>query len=186
MASYSGALQRARKMGAGAKVIPQGGIGGITYGAISPTGGSGLHRTVGGTDDYSSLLADFHTRETGALEANIAREAEILGIYGDIIGQTGGAFREAGLADIEQAKTTAVGAGTQQLISSGLYGTTTAASIPMQAEAQAQRSRLKLEDIIQQRTTEAKLGLAGFAERIETPFPDYNLLLQSMIAKEQR
>jgi hypothetical protein len=149
-------------------------------------GSGGLQRTRTGQDDYSSLLADFQAREAGALEANKAREAEIRGIYGDIIGQQSGAFREAGLADIEEAKTRAVGAGTQQMISSGLYGTTTAASLPIQAEAQAQRSRLKLEDIIQQRTTEAKLGLAGFSERIETPYPDYNLLLQSMIAKEQR
>ncbi|MBE3036947.1 MAG: hypothetical protein IMZ70_07715, partial [Candidatus Atribacteria bacterium] len=34
-----------------------------------------------------------------------------------------------------------------------------------------------------QRTNEAKLGLAGFSERIETPYPDYNTLMQAMIAQ---
>ena len=131
----------------------------------------------------SSLYADMQKREAGALAANKAREAEIRGIYGEIIGQGQGAARTAGLAEIEKGKTQAVGAGTQQMISSGLYGTTTAASLPVQAENQASLSRLKLEDMLTQRTTQAKLGLAGFAERIETPYPDYNMLMQAMIAQ---
>lgn len=132
-----------------------------------------------------SLVSDYQKRETGAREANLAREKEIRGIY---IGQyeTGGAARTAGLADIEQTKTRAIGAGTQQMISSGMYGTTTAASIPVQAENQASLSRLKLEDMLTQRTNQAKLGLAGFVERIETPYPDYNMLMQAMIAQGSR
>ena len=138
------------------------------------------------TFDYASLLADFEKREKGARKANVAREQEIRGIYGDIIGQGQGAARTAGLTEIERGKTQAIGAGTQQMISSGLYGTTTAASIPVQAENQASLSRLKLEDMLQQRTNQAKLGLAGFAERIETPYPDYNMLLQASIAQGSR
>ena len=132
-----------------------------------------------------NLYQQYQQRETTAGAANIAREQEIRGIYGGIIGQyeKGGAARTAGLADIEKTKTRAIGAGTQQMISSGLYGTTTAASIPVQAENQASLSRLKLEDILQQRTTQAKLGLAGFVERIENPYPDYNMLMQAMIAQ---
>ena len=140
----------------------------------------------GGGFDLASLYADFQKRETGAREANIKREQEIRGIYGDIIGQGQGAARTAGLADIEKSKTQAVGAGTQQMISSGLYGTTTAASIPVQAEQTAGLQRLKLEDMLQQRTNVAKLGLAGFAERIETPYPDYSQLMQAMIAQGSR
>lgn len=138
-----------------------------------------------GEVDYQSLIADFQRREAAARAANIKREREIRGIYGGIIGQyeEGGAFKQAGLADIERTKTRAIGAGTQQMISSGMYGTTTAASIPVQAEAQAGQARLKLEDVLQERTTQAKLGLAGFAERIETPYPDYNMLVQAMIAQ---
>ncbi len=136
--------------------------------------------TVG--TDYASLLANFQKREEQARAANLKRETEIRGIYTDIINQGQGAARTAGLADIETAKTRAVGAGTQQMISSGLYGTTTAASIPVQAEQTAGTQRLKLEDMLQQRTNVAKLGLAGFAERIEDPYPDYSMLMNSMIA----
>jgi len=136
--------------------------------------------------DYTSLYAATQRRESGALAANVKRETEIRGIYDQLIGQGQGAFRTAGLADIERSKTQAVGAGTQQLISSGLYGTTTAAALPVQAEGQAARSRLKLEDIIQQRTAELKLGKAGFVERIEDPYPDYNMLLQAMAAQGNR
>ena len=135
---------------------------------------------------YDSFLADFQKRETGAREANLARETEIRGTYDQLISQGQGAFRTAGLADIERSKTQAIGAGTQQLISSGLYGTTTAAAIPVQAENQAALSRLKLEDIVQQRQTELKLGKAGFVERIEDPYPDYSVLMNAMIAQGSR
>ena len=143
--------------------------------------------TTSQSSPYTDLVADFQKREEGARKANVAREKEIRGTYGDIIrrSEEGGAFKKAGLADIEQAKTQAIGAGTQQMISSGLYGTTTAASIPVQAEAQAGQARLKLEDILEQRTTEAKKDLAGFVERIETPYPDYQMLMQAMIAQGQ-
>ena len=136
--------------------------------------------------NYSALYRDFQKREKGALAANVKRETEVRGIYDQLIGQGQGAFRTAGLADIEQSKTRAIGSGTQQMISSGLFGTTTAASIPVQAENQAALSRLKLEDIIQQRTSELKLGKAGFVERIEDPYPDYNMLIQAMAAGASR
>jgi len=183
---YRSALAQAEAWGSGARVVPTGGsIGGIKYKAVPPPGG-----VSGGYGDFNlaSLYQDFLKRETGAREANIAREKEIRGIYGQEIAQyeEGGAFKTAGLADIERAKTRAIGAGTQQMISSGLYGTTTAASIPVQAEQTAGLQRLKLEDILQQRTTEARRGLAGFVERVETPYPDYNMLMQAMIAQGQR
>ena len=140
-------------------------------------------RASKGGIDYTSFLADFQKRETGAREDNLARETEIRGTYDQLIGQDQGVARTAGLADIERGKTQAIGAGTQQLISSGLYGTTTAASIPVQAENQASLSRLKLEDTLQQRTNQLKLGKAGFVERIEQPYPDYSLLVNAMIAQ---
>jgi len=136
--------------------------------------------------NYGALYENFLKREKGAREANLARESEIRGTYDQLIGQGQGAFRTAGLADIERGKTQAVGAGTQQMISSGLYGTTTAASIPVQAENQASLSRLKLEDIIQQRQNELKLGKASFVERIEQPYPDYSMLMNAMIAAGSR
>ena len=140
--------------------------------------------STGGSEE-ASLVADFQRREAAARAANIKREKEIRGIYGDLIAQseTGGAAKVAGLAEIEQGKTKAIGAGTQQMISSGMYGTTTAAAIPVQAENQASLSRLKLEDMLYQRTEALKLGQAGFVERIEEPYPDYGMLVQAMMAQ---
>ncbi len=189
MATYYEALARGQQSGQTGRVVPSGGgaAGPITYRFVP----SGVSSGVGGGGrgfDYSSLIADFQKREEGARQANIEREQEIRGTYQDLISQSqeGGAFRQAGLADIERSKTQAIGAGTQQMISSGLYGTTTAAAIPAQAESQAGLQRLKLEDMLQQRTQELKLGQAGFVERIETPYPDYNMLMQAMIAQGSR
>lgn len=128
------------------------------------------------------LTQSYQRREAGAREANLARETEIRGTYDELIGRSegGGAFRTAGLADIKRGKRQAIGAGTQQMISSGLYGTTTAASIPVQAENQASLQRLKLEGILEQRTSALKLGKAGFVERIEQPYPDYSMLMNAM------
>lgn len=142
-------------------------------------------RSARGGIDYS-LYADTQKREADALAANVGRETEIRGIYDQLISRDQGAFRTAGLADIERSKTRAIGTGTQQLISSGLYGTTTAGAIPVQAEGRAAQSRLRLEDIIQQRQAELKLGKAGFVERIEDPYPDYSLLVQAMAAGASR
>lgn len=184
--TYYQAIAEGQRSGQAGRVVPSGTGRNITYRFV-PSGGT-RGGGGGGGFNLASLYQDFQKRETGAREANIKREQEIRGIYGGIIGQyeKGGAARTAGLAEIEQAKTRAVGAGTQQMISSGLYGTTTAASIPVQAEQTAGLQRLKLEDMLQQRTNVAKLGLAGFAERIETPYPDYSMLMQTMIAQGQR
>ena len=183
---YQYALQQAQRWGAGSRVVPQGGTNtGISYKAVPPPGGIGGGEAGGGFD-YASLFADFEKREKGARKANIRRETEIRNIYANIINQGQGAARTAGLADIERTKTQAVGAGTQQMISSGLYGTTTAASIPVQAEQTAGLQRLKLEDMLQQRTNVAKLGLAGFVERIEDPYPDYNALIQAYMSQGSR
>lgn len=134
------------------------------------------------------LYIQMQKREADARKANIAREKEIRGTYSDLIArsETGGAAKIAGLADIERTKTRAIGAGTQQMISSGLYGTTTAASIPVQAEQTAGLQRLKLEDMLEQRTQELKLGKAGFVERIEDPYPDYSALMNAYIAQASR
>jgi hypothetical protein len=187
MAGYYEALAQGQRSGRPGKVVPRGTGTRVTYEFI-PTGpprsSVGRGGQFGGIN-YQSLLADFEKREKAAREANIAREQEIRGTYGDIIGrlEEGGAFKEAGLADIERTKTRAIGAGTQQMISSGLYGTTTAASIPVRAEAEAGVSRLKLEDILEQRVTEAKKARAGFVERIEDPYPDYNMLMQAYMSQ---
>lgn len=180
--TYYQAVAAGQASGQAGRVVPSGTGRNITYRFVPSGGGGG----GGSRSGYlSGLQADFTKRETAAREANLARETEIRGTYDELIGQGQGAFRTAGLADIERGKTQAIGAGTQQMVSSGMYGTTTAASIPVQAENQASLSRLKLEDIIQQRQTQLKLGKAGFVERIEDPYPDYGLLVQAMAARAQ-
>jgi len=144
--------------------------------------------TGGGTFDFTTLLQEFKQKEADALAANKARETQINQTYADLIARSseGGYMKEAGLADIEKSKTQAIGSGMQQLISSGMYGTTTAASLPMRAEADASTSRLKLEDMLEQRTMGLKLGQAGFTERIEDPYPDYGMLMQAAMAQNSQ
>lgn len=133
--------------------------------------------------DYTkSLVTGFETREKAALSANTAREQEIRNIYTSILGQDYGAARTAGLSEISRQEKQDVGQGTQQLISSGMFGTTTAAALPMQAGRVATEQRLKLEDVLAQRKTEAQQQMAGFIERIEQPYPDYSALLTAISA----
>lgn len=189
MAGYYAALSQAQRMGPGARVVPSGTGTRVTYRAVPPAGGGGGGGFRGGGGaNFGSLIQDFQKREEGALAANVAREKEVRGTYADIIGrlQEGGAFRRAGEADIARRSKQLVGKESQNLISSGLYGTTTAASIPTRVESSfAQPARLNLESVLEEKTSQAKLGLAGFVERIETPYPDYNMLLQAMIAQQK-
>jgi len=125
--------------------------------------------------------------ETKAKADNIAREKEIRNIYANILNELSGSnasLRASGLKDIETQSKQLVGQETQQMISSGLYGTTTAAGIPTKvASTFTQPARLKLEDLLSARKREVQLGLAGFVERIENPYPDYNALMQAKIAQ---
>lgn len=133
-------------------------------------------------DKQQSLVSGFEQRESAAIEANKARETEIRNMYAGLINQDQGAARAAGLSEIERGERQSLGQGMQQMISSGLFGTTTAAALPTQVRRVGTEQRLKLEDMLTQRTNEAKLGLAGFVERIEQPYPDYQTLLAAMSA----
>jgi len=141
----------------------------------------------GGDAPPLSLTQQYQKMETEAKEKNLDRETEIRGLYGSILnGLTGSenSLRASGLKDIETQSNKLVGNETQNLISSGLFGTTTAASVPTRVASEfSEPSRLKLEDMLRQRKTEAQLGLAGFVERIQNPYPDYNSLVQAQIAE---
>lgn len=132
---------------------------------------------------YAGLTRQISTQQESAKQANIQRYEQAMKIYEDIISRTapGGAFEKAGLAQIETAKTRGVGKEMQQLISGGMYGTTTAAGVGRGWEADVGApARLRLEDIMEQRRTTAQLGKAGFIERREDVYPDYNALLQML------
>ena len=127
---------------------------------------------------YSGATAGFNQ----AKQANVARQSRIEGMYDEMLKSVGrgGAFEKAGLADIEEARTTGVGEETQSMISSGTFGTTTAAGIPGKHRKIATQARLKLEDVVAQRELGVKQQKAGFLERIEDTYPDYSQLLSSL------
>lgn len=110
-----------------------------------------------------------------ARKANEERYAQAMQIYDKIISQyrPGGAFQTAQLEELERRKGRETGREMQQMISSGMYGTTTAAGIPRRWEAEVGvPARLKLEDIMMQRLSQAQVGKAGFIERREDVYPD--------------
>ena len=110
-----------------------------------------------------------------ARKANEQRYAQAMAIYDEIINryQPGGTFGQAALGLLEEQKTRDIGKEMQQMISSGIYGTTTAAGAPRRWEAEVGApSRLRLEDIMMQRLSGAQVGKAGFIERREDVYPD--------------
>ena len=118
---------------------------------------------------------------SAARRANELRYAQLMNIYNRVIARTqpGGAFEKAGLAEIETARTKGVGQETQQMISSGMYGTTTTAGIGRGWEKEVGApARLRLEDIMERRLTEAQLGKAGAIERREDVYPDVGTYAQ--------
>ena len=133
--------------------------------------------------DYSGLIRQVSAQQEKAKQANIKRRQQIESIYGEMMQryQPGGAFERRGLGEIERARTKGVGQEMQQMISSGLYGTTTAAGVGRKWEADVGApSRLRLEDIMQQRMTGIQQQKAGFLERIEDKYPDISSLLQTL------
>lgn len=133
--------------------------------------------------NYSGLISGFQQQAAGARQANLARQQRIESIYSSMLEryQPGGAFEKGGLAQIESARTKGVGREQQQMISSGLFGTTTAASVGRRWEADVGApARLRLEDIMGQRRTGIQQQKAGFLERIQQPYPDYSALMNAI------
>lgn len=134
---------------------------------------------ISGGAGFSRLLSQFESKEKEARASNIKRYEEAMSIYDKIIArfQPGGAFEQRGLGEIARQKTKGVGQETQQLISSGLYGTTTMAGVGRRWEAEVGApARMTLEDIQQQRVSGAQQAKAGFIERRQDPYPDYSML----------
>ncbi len=131
----------------------------------------------------SDLMAKWQESQEGARLSNIKRSEQITAIYDEIIRryEPGGTFGKAALGQLEKQKVRDVGGEMQQMISSGLYGTTTAAGTGRRwEESVGAPSRLRLEDIMMQRLSEAQVGKAGFMERIEEPYPDYAMMASLM------
>lgn len=123
----------------------------------------------------ADFMAQISQQYAEAKRANEMRYGQAMSIYDEIIKryQPGGGFGKAALGLLEKQKTRDVGGQTQQMISSGLYGTTTTAGLPSKWEAEVGApSRLRLEDIMMERLSQAQVGKAGFIERREDEYPD--------------
>lgn len=142
------------------------------------------------TSPLDDLLAKATQQEEEAKLANLSRQQQIEAIWDEVIKryQPGGtfqteAFRQLGVQK-EQDVMREYGSRTQDMISRGLFGTSVA---PSQGEIGRKwerdvgaPSRLKLEDLMMQRLSTAQSEKAGFLERIENDYPDYNSIAQLM------
>lgn len=128
-----------------------------------------------------TLIQQFQEAQEKANAANEARYAQALVEYDKIIElySPEGAFGKGFEAQLERGRTKAVAQGTQQLVSSGLYGTTTTAGLGKKFEEEvATPARLQMEDIRMQRLAGAREAKAGLVERREDVGPDYDMLAQ--------
>ena len=138
-------------------------------------------RTISKPNPYGGLIGQVGAQQASAKKANIARQKRIESLFSmmEKMVAPGGAFEKRGLADIEAQKTKGVGKEMQQMISSGMYGTTTAAGTGRRWESEVGApARLRLEDVMQQRQLGVMGQKAGFLERIEDAYPDYSSLMQ--------
>ncbi len=162
---------------------------GPTYTGKSYTSniGASYGQAMGGSNMNAQIQQAINSISAGsasARQANVQRQARIESMYADMLKSVGrgGAFEKSGLADIEKTRVSGVGEETQSMISSGVYGTTTAAGVGAKHRDIAAQSRIKLEDLLVQRELGVKQQTAGFLERIEDSYPDYSQLL-SMLAR---
>jgi hypothetical protein len=108
-----------------------------------------------------------------------AREKEARGLYDRIIKmfEPGGQYGQGTEAMLDRQKKRDVGASMQQLISSGLYGTTTAAGLPIAwEEAVGAPTRAKLEDMRYGQLATSLGNKAQFVTNIEDVLPDYGMI----------
>jgi len=127
------------------------------------------------------LIAKFQQQQEAAREANERRYQEGLAIYDKIIKQyePGGAFLQGVGTQLGREKTRTVARQTQDLVSSGLFGTSLTAGLGQKFEEEvAAPTRLRAEDIALERLAQAGVGKAGFIERREDIGPDYATIAQ--------
>lgn len=132
-----------------------------------------------GAGSFQSIIDELSAQQEKANLANEARYGQMMSIFDEIINRykPGGGFEKAGLAEIEKGMKKGVGKESQQLISSGLYGTTTGAQVGQRWESEyAQPSKMKLEDVMMQRLSAAQLDKAGAIERREDIGPGYGTI----------
>ena len=129
----------------------------------------------------SDLIKSFQEQQERARQENLKRYGEGLKLYDEIIKryQPGGEFGKGALSQYERGRVRSLATAAQNLISSGLYGTTTTAGLGKKYEEEVGTPfRLQLEDLRMGRLSEAETGKAGFIERREDIGPDPALIAQ--------
>lgn len=139
--SYQSALTQAKKWGVGSRVVPTGGAGGtgITYRAIAPSGGSGLH------------MPRTPSAATTAAPAGLSAAARSAFGEAEEYYQPGGGFGAGVEAQLGRARAKYMSSGMQSLVGAGLAGTTMAAGLggkfaeeiaaPTRAGVESERAR---------------------------------------------
>lgn len=110
-----------------------------------------------------------------------ARESEIRGLFDNIVDtySPGGSYMKGQEAALQREKQKYVGSATQNLISSGLYGTSALAGVPNKfEETVGVPTRAKLEDMRTQAYTNALAGKADFINSITESVPDFGTIAQ--------
>jgi len=130
---------------------------------------------------YQDVLKRFQAAQDEARKMNEQRYAEAQQLYGQVISQyePGGGFGAGYEAQLERTKQKTMAEQQQQLISSGLYGTSITAGLGQKFEEEVgQPARLKLEDLRKSKYAQALQAKAGLVERREDIGPDYSTIAQ--------
>ena len=130
-----------------------------------------------------SILGAFQAAQQSANIANLQRYKQGIGIYDEIIKNwgKGGGFVKGAEATLARTKKKDIAGGIQNLVSSGLAGTTMAAGIGKKWEEEVGApSRLSIADIVGQRLAQAMEGKAGFIERRQDTGPDPGMVSSLM------
>jgi len=132
---------------------------------------------------YNNLLEQYSQMAEEAKTSNLARQKTIEKIFDEVIKmyRPGGTFGKGYEAQLGAQKVREVSGAEQSDISRGLFGLRSRGT--EWESAVGAPARLKLEDIRMERLSSAQLGKAGFLERIEEPYPDYNALMQASMAQ---
>ncbi len=165
-----------------------GGVGG-SFGENPEKGMSRYTRTIpnaaSSQASYQNIIDTITKLQEETNTKNKVRETEVRGIMDEIIGlyRAGGGFGQGVEASLEQERTKTMAAGTQSLISSGLYNTTQQAGLAGKfAEEVAMPTRAKLEDLRMDKLSSALGQKAQFVTDITDTQPDYRLLAGLMQA----
>jgi len=131
--------------------------------------------------NLDELIGKFTEQQEAARLSNEQRYAQALEIYDKIISQyqPEGGYLKGAEAELERVKGRTVASETQDLVSSGLFGTSTRAGLGQRWEAEVgMPARLKLEDIRMERLAQALGGKASAIQAREDIGPDYATVAQ--------